>query len=107
MLHEAFPGFTIDEEVPIEVGQRRPLFVDLVVRELRVAIECQGEQHYRFNPHFHGDPEAFLEQQRRDRLKADALREADYVLVVVRHDEMKKLTTRRLAERITKALQEK
>lgn len=50
-----------------EQGERCEL--DFLIEPIRLAIEIQGDQHYRYTPHFHGSYENFLAQQRRDEFK--------------------------------------
>lgn len=51
-----------------DLGERCEL--DFYVRRLSLAIEVQGEQHYKFIPYFHRTYEGFLAQQRRDQFKS-------------------------------------
>lgn len=46
------------------------LQLDFYIDELRMAVEVQGEQHYRFIPHFHKDLAGFYALQKRDKDKA-------------------------------------
>lgn len=73
-LSDKFGGLTIRENIRPEwlinsKGQR--LELDFYIEELSVAFEIQGEQHYRFVPHFHQTYTAFLDQLSRDRDKKD------------------------------------
>jgi hypothetical protein len=107
LLQAAFSGYSILEEQRIEanvMGKPQQLPVDLVIKEFRVAIEVQGEQHFTFNPHFHRSMADFEQQQRRDRAKAEAIVEAGWAYIAVRHDEIEKLTPTVLANRITQAI---
>jgi len=51
-----------------ETGHR--LQLDFYIDELKIAAEVQGDQHYKFTPHFHGDLAGFEALQQRDRDKA-------------------------------------
>lgn len=67
-------GLTIKENhrpewLVSEQGER--LELDFYIKELESVIEVQGEQHYQFVKHFHGDYAGFRNQQKRDRIKRD------------------------------------
>lgn len=68
ILHSMYPTAPILEEVPLcGIG----LFGDFYLPLRKVMIECQGEQHYQFNPHFHGNRRSFVASQNRDQRKID------------------------------------
>ena len=109
LLRGLYPGYTVLEEHPVKVvvhGRKTTLFVDLVVKELRLAIECQGRQHYQFTPHFHGNRPQFAASVQRDQAKAQALREAGCIYLAVGFQEGDRLTARKLLKRITRAIEE-
>jgi hypothetical protein len=45
------------------------LEIDLYNDELKLAIEVQGDQHYKFTPFFHKNKETFMLQRYRDEMK--------------------------------------
>lgn len=45
------------------------LELDLYNKDLKLAIEVQGDQHYKFTPFFQKNKEAFLNQRYRDEIK--------------------------------------
>jgi hypothetical protein len=45
------------------------LEIDLYNDELKLAVEVQGDQHYKFTPFFHRNKEHFLNQRYRDEMK--------------------------------------
>lgn len=45
------------------------LEIDLFNDELKLAVEVQGDQHYKFTPFFHRNKEHFLNQRYRDEMK--------------------------------------
>jgi hypothetical protein len=47
------------------------LFADFYLPLRKVVVECHGEQHYRFIPHFHTDRRSFTMAQNRDQRKID------------------------------------
>lgn len=45
------------------------LELDMYNEELKLAIEYDGEQHYKYSPFFHKSPNDLIKQQERDKLK--------------------------------------
>lgn len=108
LLREIYPGFTILEEESLKTvvdDRKTTLFVDIVVRELSVVIECHGRQHFEFVPHFHQTRDQFAQAVARDRAKAQTVIDAGYSYVVVRFDEESKLTQGLLMTKIITALE--
>ncbi len=50
-------------------SQGERLELDFYIPQIDLAIEVQGDQHYRFVPFFHKDKNSFVEQLRRDKEK--------------------------------------
>ncbi len=65
-LSEQFPHDIIFGEVRIP---RENLILDFFIPSVSMAVECQGEQHFRQIKHFHGTKKIFHEQQQRDERK--------------------------------------
>ena len=102
----AYPQMTVTEEATIE-GRTGKLYVDILIRELRVCIECHGRQHFEYVPHFHGSREAFDRAARRDAEKARAIADAGHVLVVVPHTDEGKLTPDHIGRLVLAALRDR
>jgi hypothetical protein len=66
-----------------ENSRSRSLELDGYNRELQIAFEYQGEQHYHFIPIFHGTVDAFEKQIERDKIKAEICIKAGVRLVQV------------------------
>lgn len=60
-----------------------PLELDMYCPELGLALEYNGQQHYRFTPHFHSNVDAFDALCLRDQTKADLCDENDVTLVAI------------------------
>ncbi len=52
-------------------------------RELKIAFEYQGRQHYEFVPYFHKNKKAFEEQKERDIFKSNKCKELGIELVEI------------------------
>lgn len=82
ILEEAFPGCHILEEFPCK-GEG--LFLDFFIPRKRIAVEVQGDQHYKFNKFFHEDKKAFAQQRMRDARKARWCEINKIKLVIVKY----------------------
>ena len=61
--------------------------IDMYNKELGIACEYNGRQHYQFIPHFHrGGRSEFEAQQRRDQQKRDACRKLGIFFIEVPYD---------------------
>ena len=102
-LRNVFPFYTIIPEYYIKYkGQR--LFFDFFIKELNLAIEVQGEQHYSFIKHFHEDKEGFLRSKYRDSLKEEYCQYNKIVLLYI-HSETE-LNKHEFLERILNLLKD-
>lgn len=62
----------------------QPLQLDLYNEQLKLAFECNGEQHYHYVPFFHRKGiEDFYAQARRDRYKVDACDRLGIYLITI------------------------
>jgi hypothetical protein len=61
----------------------RNLEIDLFNKDLMLAIEIQGVQHYKFSPKFHLTEQHFIDQQKRDQMKALKCRQYGIKLVEI------------------------
>jgi len=74
VLRELFPGKSFDKIRPDFLcnqvtGGTQNLEIDCYDSDLKLGIEYQGIQHYKYIPYFHKNKEAFLNQKYRDELK--------------------------------------
>jgi len=67
---------------PVTFGTNN-LELDCFNEELKIAVEYDGAQHYRFIPHFHKTEEAFMNQRYRDYMKDQMCKENGIVLIRV------------------------
>jgi hypothetical protein len=102
MLRELFPYNIILKEHYVHYKGTR-LFFDFFVKDLRICVECQGQQHFKFVKHFHGSMEGFFGQKKRDNLKLEYIENNDtFSLVRIRYDE--EITKKLLLSKIEEAL---
>jgi hypothetical protein len=59
------------------------LELDCYDSELKLAVEYNGEQHYKYIPYFHKNKEAFLNQKYRDEIKRRMCKDAGVTLIEV------------------------
>jgi hypothetical protein len=64
-------------------GGKNNLEIDCFNDELKLGVEVQGVQHYKYTPFFHKNYEAFLNQKYRDQMKRYACKENNITLIEV------------------------
>lgn len=76
------------------------LELDCYNPELKLALEYNGVQHYKFTPYFHKNKEAFLNQKYRDEMKRVKCREHGVALIevpyTVKHNDLEDYVTKEL-----------
>jgi hypothetical protein len=87
VLRGDYGSCSIFQEHPIDVkdehGSTHHLFLDFYVREMGMAIECQGEQHYKPNSHFFSGKASFRKMQGNDAMKKQWCEDNDIMLIEV------------------------
>lgn len=66
-------------------GGNYNLELDCYNQELRLAVEYNGAQHYKYIPYFHKNKEAFINQKYRDELKRRMCQDNGITLIEVPH----------------------
>jgi len=87
LIKYTFPTMQILEEVGIPLRYGTTLFLDFYVPLLKLCIEVNGEQHYKFIPFFHGTQLNFMKHKRRDREKRDWCDINDIKIIDLPYDE--------------------
>lgn len=101
ILKKEFPLNIIIKEHYINYKGTR-LFFDFFIKDLRLLIEVQGQQHTKFIKHFHLDKETFVAQKKRDNLKIEYVQENDgFSLIRFNYDE--KITKELILNKMLKA----
>lgn len=59
------------------------LEIDLFNEELKLGVEINGNQHYKFTPFFHKNKDAFLNQRYRDEMKKEKCKKEGITLIEV------------------------
>lgn len=104
---QRFPLYTVFQEYPISVdnrGLKASLFIDILIKELRLAIECNGEQHYEPSAFFFGGSFGFKKAQKNDKLKEKWCKDNGYKLIIFKFND--KLDYESFNNRINDVLKE-
>jgi len=102
ILKALFPRYTIIPELYVNYRNTK-LFFDFYIKEFNLYVEVQGQQHVKFNLHFHGTKERFLNQKKRDNLKIEYIQQ-DNTRSLVRFYYNEKISGAFVKEKINKAL---
>lgn len=78
-FHKARPNFLSN---PVTGGNFN-LELDCFDEDLRIAVEYNGAQHYKYIPYFHRNKEAFMNQKYRDDMKRRICKEHGILLIEV------------------------
>jgi hypothetical protein len=70
LLAEAFSQATIKPQFTVNY-MNQLLFFDFYIPALNLLVECQGEQHYKYVPYFHGSKAEYKLHVQRDALKRE------------------------------------
>jgi hypothetical protein len=84
-------------------GGRHNLEIDCYNDELKLGVEVQGVQHYKYVPYFHKNYEAFMNQKYRDQMKRYLCKENGIRLIEVPYN-VKESDVRRFLENECKTL---
>jgi hypothetical protein len=103
-LKKIYPFDCIIKEHYVFYNNTR-LFFDFYIKTLNILIECQGEQHFKYNSHFHSDIKSFYAQKRRDNLKVEYCTFSNTPLVYF-YDKKDTITPNLILNRIYEALNE-
>ena len=82
-LQKPFPNCRPDFLRNPVTGGNYNLELDCYDQNLRLAVEYNGAQHYKYIPYFHKNKEAFLNQKYRDELKRHLCKENKITLIEV------------------------
>ena len=69
------------------MADRGSLFIDIYLPMLSIGFEFDGEQHFKYIEHFHGDRRGFANSRKRDLSKDDACKDKGITLVRVAYNE--------------------
>jgi hypothetical protein len=83
LLNELYPTSPVLEEVPLPGSGQ--LKADFYLSRQKLMVEVHGEQHYKFNKHFHGTKANFIDACKRDANKQEWCQINNIKLVVLPH----------------------
>lgn len=89
ILHELFPGKKFDKIRPSFLKNpktNKNMEIDCFNEELKLALEYNGIQHYKYIQYFHEKEENFITQQERDKYKYEQLIQLGYNIIIVSYD---------------------
>lgn len=66
LLKAEFPFLVIMEEVSIPIFKKQLVKFDFFIPQKSLFIEVQGEQHFKYTPHYHKNKIGFLKAVTRD-----------------------------------------
>ena len=82
LVKKAFPSYRVKLQHYV-IYQNTKLFFDILIPELKVVIEVQGQQHFSFTKFYHDSDEDFKSQKFRDKLKTQWAADKGYVLIAI------------------------
>lgn len=71
----------------VKIAKRSPLQIDGFYKGNNLAVEYQGEQHYKYIPHWHKSKTDFEYRQECDKLKKEQIRSRGITLLLVKYNE--------------------
>lgn len=80
MIKRVFPSLRLVEEVHLP-GCKTSMYLDFFIPLMRIGVEVQGEQHYKFIQYFHKDKIAFMQAKMRDGQKRTWCETNDITLI--------------------------
>ena len=86
VIKSVYPSEPLCAELYFE-GAPAKLYVDLYLPVRKIAIEVQGEQHFKFVRHMHGNKLNYLNAKRRDIMKRELLELNGIVLLYFNYNE--------------------
>lgn len=100
-LEEMFPNARIKQEYKIRGEETKNLWLDFYIPSVSLAVEVQGEQHFRFNDFHYKTKLDFINQIKRDDEKEVWCTKNGVTLITVNYDE--EITSDLIWEKIEKA----
>lgn len=68
IIKKLYPLYPVYEETKL-CGTKNDLYIDMFIPSLGIAVEVNGEQHYKFNPYFHQNIAGYSRAMSRDQEK--------------------------------------
>ena len=99
ILYEMFPTMQIAEEVLVNVRPSSRQFFDFYINKIKLVVEVNGQQHYKFNSLFHSTPRDFLHQRKLDNEKREWCSINNISIVELPYNEQDELWIQRIKNR--------
>ena len=101
-IKRLLPNYTCIKEYETKAGLNNNTSIrfDFCIPGLKVMIEVQGSQHFKFSKHFHKTLDHFRKALARDGLKQEWCSQNEYSLVYFNYDEIDSLTDEEFMSRI-------
>lgn len=96
VIKRIYPSLKLAEEVHIP-GLKTPMYLDFFMPLMKIAVEVQGEQHYKFNSFFHVNKMEFFQAKSRDRMKKSWCELNDISIVELPYNETEEQWEERLS----------
>lgn len=87
ILYDLFPTSHIIEEVSLPIRRGVTQYFDFYVNNIKLAVEVNGQQHYKFSTLFHATAADFIAQKRRDQDKRDWCEQNRITLIELPYNE--------------------
>jgi hypothetical protein len=81
VIQKVLPNSRFYEDITIP-GFKPALYADFFIPSLKIMVEVNGQQHYKFTPRFHKDKMAYFKAVARDRKKSEFCKINDICLVI-------------------------
>lgn len=107
LLKEIYPTMQVIEEVMIPIKKGEISYLDFFIPLLNIAVEVQGQQHFKFSPVFHSTYRDFLLQKLRDKQKKAWLSLNGIELIEILYNEDDEKWKNQLSRKKTKIKQPK
>ncbi len=85
IVQQVYPNHRV--ELEYNIATRGALFIDIYLPRLKLAFEYDGQQHFEYNEHFHGNRENFTRARRRDVEKDELCEQRGITLIRVAYNE--------------------
>lgn len=87
ILKSIYPMFIILEEVPAKINNNKTLYIDFYIPNANIAVEVNGEQHYKFSTMYHKSKADLVKAVANDNLKQSWCEKNNVKLITLPYNE--------------------